>query len=151
MVVNGSNPRSVVSATVDRAVYGFDGEFCVVAHVLFDDLARGLMRYESWRVLGAMLAASKRGTNRWEGTQAELARRLGMHAPQVARAFSELKEAGYIVRVLEPGGLRFWYVDARRAFHGGAKRHGAALAKQRRQRDKDRRSNVVAISGGVAA
>ena len=147
--VNRGNPKVYTEAEGDsfargarKAWFDYPGGFTIVSNVMWQALADGVLGGESLRVLGYMLSKAKRN-NRFEGTQAKIAEALGIKPPNVSRAFRELREAGFIIRVNEPSGCRFWYVDARRAFRGSAKWHAPVLERQSRQRDRDRRVNVV--------
>lgn len=129
-----------------KALYLFgEGGFTVVSHALLLALADGSLSGEATRVLAHLMCNAKRG-NRIELTQVKVAAALGMKRPNVSRAWRELREGGFIIRVTEPGGLSFWYVDARRSFRGSASSHPRSLEKQAAQRKRDARSNVVAIA-----
>jgi len=117
----------------------------VTNNALWDVIARRDITYESLAVLAHMLKNAKRN-NRFEGTRAHVAQALDMHGPHVSRAWKELREAGLILRITEPEGKTFWYVDARRAFRGSAERHARELERQAKQRNKDRKSNVIALN-----
>jgi len=139
--VNKEKPVAKTRATV----YRYEEGFTVVSTLMWQAIRTGEISGDTLRVYAAMLEVTKR-SNRFEGTQAALAAKLGMKASNMSRAFKALREAGFILRVREPGGMSFWYLDARRTFRGSADRHPAALDKQKTQREKDRKAKVVAIS-----
>ena len=151
--VNRENPRSRVAridpksgsvrvGLADRS-YQFE-EFSVMNKTLTVAIACGDLYGLSLRVLMFMISHAKR-SNRYEGTQAAIAAELGVYASNVSKAFKDLASRGYIVRVSEPRGARFWYVDARQSFRGAAERHPASLARQAAQREADRKSNVRSL------
>lgn len=136
-------PKVYVREGKPRIGFAFE-EWSAVSTVFHMDVAEGKLGLEALRVMHYLMAQCKR-SNRFEGTQAVIAERLGMHAPNVNRAFRELREAGYIIRITEPSGARFWYVDARRSFRGSPERHAREVERQAKQRSKDRVSKVVAL------
>lgn len=140
------NPRYFVRDGKAKLAYAFE-EFVVVSTVLWSDIASAKVGGEALRVLAYLMAECKR-SNRFEGTQVVIAERLGLHRQAVNRAFRELREAGYIIRINESSGARFWYVDARRAFRGSPERHAKEVERQSKQRNKDRKANVVALRAG---
>lgn len=137
------NPRFFVRDGKAKLAYTFE-EFSVVSSVFSMDVAQGKLGLEALRVMHYLLAVCKH-SNRFTETQAVIGERLGMQRPNVSRAFRELREAGYIIRVSDPDGHRYWYVDARRAFRGSPERHAKELERQAKQRCKDRKVNVVAL------
>lgn len=136
-------PRVFVRDGKAKLAYAFE-EFSVVSTVFHMDVAQGKLGLEALRVMHYLMAECKR-SNRFEGTQAVIAERLGMQRQNVNRAFRELREGGYVIRITEPSGARFWYVDARRSFRGSPERHAKEMERQARQRSRDRASKVVAL------
>lgn len=153
MAVNGRNPildaglapSDVVSG---KSLYRFDGGFVVVSLSVFKVLADQELTPAALRVLGYLGMICRR-SNRIEATQAHVAKALGLDPAVVSRAWRQLREKGFLIRQVECG-LSFWYLDARRSFRGSAEAHGRALERQRRQRERDRKSNVVALLSSSA-
>lgn len=144
--VNGVFPESFRSLGESQSRYRFPEGFFVASVVaLAGVLRRGDLGVEALRVLGWLLEHVRRD-NRIEVTQAYIAGELGIKPPNVARAFRALQEQRLLLRVREPHGVSHWYLDSRALYRGSAKSHEASLARQRRQRERDRRSNVVALS-----
>lgn len=112
-------------------------------------LRRGDLGIEALRVLGWLLEHVRRD-NRVEVTQVYIAGELGIKPPNVARAFRALKEQRLLIRVREPHGDSHWYLDSRAFYRGAARSHKASLERQRRQRERDRKSNVVALPSSSA-
>ncbi|AXH76460.1 MAG: Crp-like helix-turn-helix domain protein [Microviridae sp.] len=137
------NPRYFVRDGKAKLGYSFE-EWSVVSSVFSMDVAQGKLGFEALRVMHYLLAVCKH-SNRFTETQAVIGERLGMQRQNVWRAFRELREAGYVIRVSDPDGHRYWYVDARRAFRGSPERHAKEVARQAKQRSKDRKVNVVAL------
>lgn len=137
------NPRVFIRDGKAKLAYAFQ-EFTVVSTVLWSDIASAKIGGEALRVLAYLMAECKR-SNRFEGTQAVIAQRMEITPQAVNRAFRQLREAGYIIRITEPSGARFWYVDARRSFRGSPERHAKEMERQAKQRSKDRISNVLAL------
>jgi DNA-binding MarR family transcriptional regulator len=129
--------------------FGWDGktskptkeDFTVTAQTLWDDIAHGVLSGVTLRVF-AHLALGAKFSNRLEITQVAVAQAMGISPQQVSVAFRQLKEKGYIIRITDPGGLKFWYLDARRTFRGSAERHAREQERQSKQRTKDRVSKV---------
>jgi len=144
------NPRFFVRDGKAKLAYGFE-EFVVVSTVLWSDIAAAKVGGESLRVLAYLMTVCKH-SNRFTETQAVIGERLGLKQQNVSRSFRELREAGYIIRVSDPDGHRYWYLDARRAFRGSPERHAKEMDRQAKQRSKDRVQNVVALRAeGVPA
>lgn len=143
------NPRVIVRDGKAKLAYGFE-EFVVVSTVLWSDIAAAKVGGEALRVLAYLMTVCKH-SNRFTETQAVIGERLGMRQPHVSRAFRELREAGYIIRVSDPDGHRYWYLDARRAFRGSPERHAKEMERQAKQRSKDRKSSVVALRAEATA
>lgn len=137
------NPRFFVRDGKAKLAYCFE-EFVVVSSVLWSDIAAAKVGGESLRVLAYLMTVCKH-SNRFTETQAVIGERLGMRQPHVSRAFRELRESGYIIRVSDPDGHRYWYLDARRAFRGSPERHAKEMERQSKQRTKDRKANVLAL------
>lgn len=143
-------PKVYVRDGKAKLGYAFQ-EWCAVSTTFNMDVAQGKLGLEALRVMHYLMAECKR-SNRFDGTQGVIGERLGMQRQNVNRAFRELREGGYIIRIQEPSGLRYWYVDARRSFRGSPERHAREAERQAKQRSKDRIQNVVALRAeGVPA
>lgn len=140
--VNRKNPNLGDAA---KPLYEFSEGFFVASIVgLPSLLRRGELPVEALRVLGWLLENVKR-SNRVEATQAVIGQALGMTQSNVSRAFRRLEAARLLLRVKEPHGMSFWYLDSRSTFRGSAEAHSRSLERQRRQRERARKSNVVAL------
>lgn len=141
--VNGRNPDlDGLSYDERKARYLYpEGFFVASIAVLARLLQNRALGLEALSVLGFLFEHCKR-SNRVEATQAHIAERLGIKPPNVARAFRALEREKLLIKVREPHGFAFWYLDARAVYRGSAKAHEAALQRQARQRERDKRSNV---------
>lgn len=103
----------------------------MVSDLVWQDVMDKKLSGTTLRVF-AFLASRVKMNNRFEGTQQGVADLMGLAAPAVNKAFRELREAGYIIRITEPTGAKFWQLDARRVFRGSAKRHKGVVERQRK-------------------
>lgn len=134
--------------------FHFKEAFMMVSDIVWQDVADKKLSGLTFRVF-CFLATRAKMNNRFEGTQQGVADAMGVSAPVVSKAFRELREAGYIIRIKEPTGMSFWHLDARRVFRGSASRHQSVVERQRKARGRAERessSNVVALRAeGVPA
>lgn len=138
------NPSATARSTIIKSTYRYAEGFTIVSNTLHQLIADGELAGDALRVFTFMQMHSKRN-NRFEGTQQFIADGLGMLQPHVSRAMKQLRELQLLIKITEPNGLSFWYIDARRSFRGSAERYGVELARQQKRRDKDRKSNVIAL------
>lgn len=127
-----------------KATYRYAEGFTIVSNTLHQLITDGELSGDTLRVFTFMQMHAKRN-NRFEGTHAFIAERLSMQRPHVTRAITQLRKMQLLIKITEPNGLAYWYLDARRSFRGSAERHAVELARQAKRRDKDRKTNVVAL------
>jgi hypothetical protein len=124
------------------ASFYFKEAFMMVSDLVWQDVMDKKLSGTTLRVF-AFLASRVKMNNRFEGTQQGVADLMGLAAPAVNKAFRELREAGYIIRITEPTGAKFWQLDARRVFRGSAKRHKGVVERQRKAAAKADAKRVV--------
>jgi len=107
----------------------------LVSDVVWQDVADKKLSGLTFRVF-CFIATRAKMNNRFELTQKAVADAMEVSEPVVSKAFRELREAGYIIRIKEPGGMSFWHLDARRVFRGSASRHQSVVERQRKARRK---------------
>lgn len=126
-----------VGDSVDKVKHSFHFKeaFMMVSDIVWQDVADKKLSGLTFRVF-CFIATRAKMNNRFELTQKAVADAMDVSEPVISKAFRELREAGYIIRIKEPGGMSFWHLDARRVFRGSASRHQSVVERQRKARAK---------------